>query len=84
MMSEFGSAMITPAGGRGAPQLPAQRRLPVGGRLRGATYAWQHWVGELRKILPASEYPIVDVPLNHSILHTLFDAKRDSADSGDR
>ena len=39
-------------------------------------YAWQHWVQQLRKVLPESTYPIIDVPLNHSILHTLFDSKR--------
>jgi hypothetical protein len=38
--------------------------------------AWEHWEAELRKILPASEYPLVDLPLNHSIFHTLFDVKR--------
>jgi hypothetical protein len=40
------------------------------------SYAWSHWERELRKVLPASEYPIIDVPINHSIFHTLFDAKR--------
>jgi hypothetical protein len=39
-------------------------------------YAWQHWVNELRKVLPEAEYPIVDIPLNHSIFHTQFDVKR--------
>ena len=39
-------------------------------------YAWRHWERELRKVLPASEYPIIDVPMNHSIFHSLFDAKR--------
>jgi hypothetical protein len=39
-------------------------------------YAWRHWERELRKVLPASEYPIIDVPMNHSIFHTLFDSKR--------
>jgi hypothetical protein len=39
-------------------------------------YAWQHWVREVRKVFPAAGYPIVDVPLNHSILHSLFDARR--------
>lgn len=38
--------------------------------------AWNHWEAELRKMLPASEYPLVDLPLNHSIFHTLFDARR--------
>jgi hypothetical protein len=37
---------------------------------------WNHWERELRKVLPASEYPLIDVPMNHSIFHTLFDAKR--------
>jgi hypothetical protein len=37
-------------------------------------YAWAHWVGEVRKIFPGeSEYPIIDVPLNHSMFHSLFD-----------
>jgi hypothetical protein len=40
------------------------------------SYAWEHWLRELRKILPASDYPLVDLPMNHSIFHTLFDAKR--------
>jgi len=40
------------------------------------SYAWTHWERELRKVLPASEYPIIDVPMNHSIFHTLFDSKR--------
>ena len=40
------------------------------------SYAWAHWERELRKVLPASEYPIIDVPMNHSIFHSLFDSKR--------
>jgi hypothetical protein len=40
------------------------------------SYAWEHWLGELRKVLPASEYPLVDLPINHSIFHTLFSAQR--------
>ena len=40
------------------------------------SHAWSHWERELRKVLPASEYPIIDVPMNHSIFHTLFDSKR--------
>jgi Domain of unknown function (DUF4159) len=40
------------------------------------TYEWNNWEHELRKVLPAAEYPIVDVPMNHSIFHTLFDSKR--------
>lgn len=40
------------------------------------SYAWDHWLRELRKILPASEYELVDLPINHSIFRTLFEAKR--------
>jgi hypothetical protein len=40
------------------------------------SYAWNHWLAELRKMLPASEYELVDLPMNHSIFHTLFSAKR--------
>lgn len=40
------------------------------------SYAWDHWLAELRKVLPASEYPLVDLPITHSIFHTLFDARR--------
>ena len=40
------------------------------------SYAWDHWLAELRKVLPASEYPLVDLPIDHSIFHTLFSARR--------
>src|SRR5437764_8435071 len=39
-------------------------------------YAWQHWVREVRKIFPNEhDYPIIDVPMNHAMFHTLFDVK---------
>lgn len=38
--------------------------------------AWENWLGEMRKILPASEYPLVDLPISHAIFRTLFEAKR--------
>ena len=40
------------------------------------SYAWDHWLRELRKVLPAGQYPVVDLPVNHAMFHTLFDAKR--------
>jgi hypothetical protein len=40
------------------------------------SYSWDHWVAEIRKVLPASDYPLVDLPLNHSLFHTLFDVNR--------
>ena len=37
------------------------------------SYAWNVWAGQIRKVLPASEFPIIDVPPDHPILHTMFD-----------
>jgi hypothetical protein len=40
------------------------------------TYAWDVWASQIRKVLPPSEFPIVDVPPDHPILHTLFNLDR--------
>jgi hypothetical protein len=40
------------------------------------SYAWEHWLGELRNILPAADYPLVDLPIDHSIFRVLFEATR--------
>jgi hypothetical protein len=37
------------------------------------SYQWDHWVGQLRKVLPASDYPIFDIPLDHPLFRTQFD-----------
>ena len=37
------------------------------------SYQWDHWVGQLRKALPANEYPIFDVPLDHPLFRTQFE-----------
>ena len=37
------------------------------------SYAWQVWESEIRKVFPADEYPIVDVPRDHPMFHMLFD-----------
>jgi hypothetical protein len=34
--------------------------------------AWTNWETQIRKALPASEYPIVDVTTAHPMFHTLF------------
>ncbi len=39
------------------------------------SYAWDHWVGQIRKALPASEFPIFDLPRDHPLLHTQFEVK---------
>jgi uncharacterized protein DUF4159 len=39
------------------------------------SYAWDNWVREIGRVLPPAEYPIFDIPLNHPIMHTLYDVK---------
>lgn len=36
------------------------------------TYQWQHWESQLRKVFPANEYPIIDLPLDHPLFKTQF------------
>jgi hypothetical protein len=36
------------------------------------SYAWDVWEAEIRKVFPADEYPIVDLPSTHPIFHTMF------------
>lgn len=40
------------------------------------TYAWNVWAGEIRKVLPQSEYAIVDLSTEHPIFRTLFPLNR--------
>ena len=75
MITEVGSTYIAPE------EAKALREYLLKGGFVWADdfwgeYAWAHWENELRKVLPAAQYPIVDVPLNHSMFHTLFDVKR--------
>jgi len=37
------------------------------------SYAWDHWVAQIRKALPANEFPIIDLPLEHPMFHTQFE-----------
>jgi hypothetical protein len=37
------------------------------------SYAWDHWVAQLRKALPASEFTIFDLPLDHPLFRTQFE-----------
>jgi hypothetical protein len=51
--------------------------LLKGGMLWGddfwGTYQWEHWRGQISKVLPPSDYPIIDVPLSHPIFRTQFE-----------
>ena len=40
------------------------------------SYEWNHWVQELRKVLPAGPYPLVDLSISHPMFHILYDAQR--------
>jgi hypothetical protein len=35
-------------------------------------YAWRIWETEIRKVLPAGEYPMMDIPLAHPLFHVLY------------
>jgi hypothetical protein len=37
--------------------------------------AWAWWSSQIAKALAPDEYPIVDVPLDHPMFHTVFDVK---------
>jgi len=35
-------------------------------------YAWQVWEREIRKALPAGQFPLMDVPLTHPLFHIVY------------
>jgi Domain of unknown function (DUF4159) len=37
--------------------------------------AWDQWVGQIARVLPPADYPIVDIPPTHPIFHTQFNSK---------
>jgi hypothetical protein len=72
--------MLTEAGGASfdddeAAQLRAS--LLKGGFLWADDFwgsrAWAWWSSQIARALPPDEYPIVDLPLDHPMLHTLYD-----------
>ena len=44
------------------------------------TAAWEQWSSEIGRVLPPSEFPIKDVPLDDPLLRTPVSGDRDSAD----
>jgi len=74
MMTEVGAASFS---AEEAAQLRVY--LDKGGFLWAddfwGSYAWDWWVGQLRKALPADEYPIVDITPDHPLFRALFDVK---------
>ena len=39
------------------------------------SYAWEWWEAQLRKVLPAAEFPIVDLPPDHPLFRAQFIVK---------
>ena len=39
------------------------------------TLAWRQWSGEIARVLPPSDYPVIDVPLDDPLLRTMFEVK---------
>jgi hypothetical protein len=75
MMTEVGSAAFTPE-----ESAALRLYLQKGGFLWvddfWGSYAWDYWVRQLREVLPAAEFPIVDVPLDHPLFRTQFEIKQ--------
>jgi hypothetical protein len=75
MMTEVGAVYISP------PEAERLRAYLLKGGFLWAddfwgSWAWEVWAREIGKVLPPSEYPIVDVPLTHPIFHQQFEVKR--------
>jgi uncharacterized protein DUF4159 len=72
MMTEVGNAYIGPAE---AARL--RDYLMKGGFLWAddfwGSYAWEHWQGEIGKVLSPAEYPMIDLPKNHPLFHGQFE-----------
>jgi uncharacterized protein DUF4159 len=75
MMTEVGAAYFSP---EEATQL--REYLLKGGFVWAddfwGTYAWENWVSEFGKVLPAAEYPMRDLPPDHPLFRTQFNVKR--------
>jgi hypothetical protein len=74
MMTEPGGADLSPAE---AAKLGTYLRK--GGFLWAddfwGTRAWEWWSKQIGKALPPDQFPIVDVPIDHPMFHTMFDIK---------
>ena len=75
MMTEVGSAYISP---EEAAKL--REYLQKGGFLWAddfwGSYAWDHWVSEFNKVLPASEFKIFELPKDHPLYRQHFQIEK--------
>ena len=71
MMTEVGSAYISPE-----EAVTLREYLQKGGFLWAddfwGSYAWEHWVLEINKVLPSSEYRIVELAKDHPLFRQQF------------
>jgi hypothetical protein len=75
MMTEVGGATLSP------PEAARLREYLLKGGFLWAddfwgSYAWEHWAGELSKVLPPGEYPITELPRSHPLFHGQFEISR--------
>jgi len=72
MMSEPGGAFLDQQEAEGL-----RRYVEKGGFLWAddfwGTYAWAHWEAQIRKALPAAEFPIFDLPPDHPLFRAQFE-----------
>jgi hypothetical protein len=74
--------MMTEPGGA---DLSAEEAAKLGAYLRKGGFlwaddfwgsrAWEWWSMQIAKALPPDQYPIVEVPIDHPMFHTMFDIK---------
>ncbi len=75
MMTEVGAAYLDDAE---AARL--REYLAKGGFLWAddfwGSYAWERWVAQIRRVLPAGEFPVVDLPAGHPLFRAQFEIAR--------
>ena len=75
MMTEVGSVYFSP---EEASRL--RDYLLKGGFLWAddfwGSYAWEAWAAEFEKVLPAAQYPMLDLPLTHPLFRMQFEVKK--------
>jgi hypothetical protein len=72
MMTEVGAAFI------GDDEAEALRTYLLKGGFLWADdfwgeYAWEAWMEQFHKVLPAGQYPVKDLPFDHPLFHSIFD-----------
>jgi hypothetical protein len=73
-MEDFGTAMFTEE-----ELLRLREYLLKGGFVwlddSWGSYAWTNIAKEIGRVLPAGEFPMIDIPADHPIMHTLYNVR---------